>query len=114
MYKHALTVVSKAAYKTLKRGASSFLGTPPKVSASLHMRNEEAACIEEASTWPGQHGQFMRGWIQAVQCDRGLLTSAQVEFRDASCIRVPPLPPASQEALSRTSSGCSSGNSGKS
>ncbi|CAL5224426.1 g7109 [Coccomyxa viridis] len=66
VYKHALTVVHKAAYKTLKRGASSFLGTPP-----------------------------------------------QVEYEDKSCIRVPQLPRASQEALSRTSSGSSSGISEK-
>ena len=32
MYKHALAVVSKAAYKTLKRGKSSLLGEPPLVS----------------------------------------------------------------------------------
>lgn len=35
-YKHALTVVSKAAYKTLKRGASTYLGAPPQVSFSVH------------------------------------------------------------------------------
>ena len=34
MYKHALTVVHKAAYKTLKRGASSFLGKSPQVNSS--------------------------------------------------------------------------------
>ena len=38
MYKHALSVVSKAAYKTLKRGASSFVGSPPQVSPSLQTR----------------------------------------------------------------------------
>ncbi len=31
VYKHALTVVNKAAYKTLKRGASSYIGAPPQV-----------------------------------------------------------------------------------
>ena len=33
MYKHAQAVVSKAAYKTLRRGKSSLLGEPPLVSS---------------------------------------------------------------------------------
>ena len=37
VYTHALAVVSKAAYKTLKRGRSSLLGEPPLVSHSLTM-----------------------------------------------------------------------------
>ena len=64
MYKHALTVVSKAAYKTLKRGASSFLGKPPQVSFFLHTQTEEACCIKTFSKMPGQLASMRGGGLQ--------------------------------------------------
>ena len=63
MYKHALSVVSKAAYKTLKRGASSFVGTPPQVSPSFAHRliQDESLgdCTNKVFPRPGHLGQVI-------------------------------------------------------
>ena len=59
MYKRALAVVSKAAYKTLKRGKSSLLGEPPLVSVpfstNVHFQSWRCTCLrncEAACTHP--------------------------------------------------------------
>ena len=48
MYKHALTVVSKAAYKTLKRGASSYVGAPPQVRQCSILSGADSCCNHSA------------------------------------------------------------------
>ena len=48
VYKHALTVVSKAAYKTLKRGASSYIGAPPQVRQCSILPGTDSCCNHSA------------------------------------------------------------------